>query len=172
MDDETFILRETPDTEWKKLNLKVCEHKNGSQSQEACGGVFRDSQGRWISGYTVNLSLDIEVADLWTLLIGLERAWDRGFRKLWVESDSVALMEVIKNACASNHHHHRPTPVDSILKWMAREEWEVKLALISEKTNRLPQSVAGYGLGLDTVQVIQELQKPPNECTGALALTC
>ena len=168
IDDETFVPWTAPDNGWKKFNLKVCKSIDGGLTYAACGGVFRDSEGRWLLGY-IGPS-HIELADLWILLMGLQLAWERGVTHLHVESDSVALMEPIKNPA----NHHRPILVDSVVKLMARQEWQVKFELISEKANGLAQAVAGHGiglvLGLHMVQGVQELQERPLECIGALTL--
>ena len=164
IDDETFIPWKAPDNGWIKLNLKVCESIDGGLTQAACGGVFRDSEGRWLLVY-IGPS-HIESADLWILLTGLQLAWDRGVKHLRVESDSVALMELIKNPA----NHHRPRLVDNVVKLMATQECQVKFEHISEKANGLAQAVAGYGLGLHMVQDVQELEVPLRECIGALTL--
>ena len=179
VDDKTW---KAPDDGWIKLNLHVCMDKNGDQIQAACGGVFRNSQGFWQFGYIVKQSPDlnpssgigpsrIEVADLWTLLMGLQLARNASMEKLCVESESVALIGLLANACPPNYYGTEVTEqVNRVKGLMDRGEWQVELEPdpISEKANRLARSVALYGLGLPMVQGVEVLQDIPVMCIDAL----
>ncbi|KAF7807412.1 ribonuclease H [Senna tora] len=48
-----------------------------------CGGFVRDHEGQWIQGFTFKIRLASPLcAELWGLSIGLQRAWELGFRRI------------------------------------------------------------------------------------------
>ncbi|KAL4359627.1 hypothetical protein AHAS_Ahas08G0096300 [Arachis hypogaea] len=75
------------------------------QSNAACGGVFRDSTGRFLKGYSGNLgNCSIMHAELWAVVHGLTIAAANGYMNLIVESDSAAAINFIEHGCSPAHH--------------------------------------------------------------------
>ncbi|KAK7231993.1 hypothetical protein RIF29_48022 [Crotalaria pallida] len=57
----------------------------------------RDSNGNWIPGTCRNIGqCSITKAELWAIFDTLSLAWDRGFRKVKLESDSQCVIKMIK----------------------------------------------------------------------------
>ncbi|RYR52427.1 hypothetical protein Ahy_A06g027345 [Arachis hypogaea] len=75
------------------------------QSNAACGGVFRDSTGRFLKGYSGNLgNCSIMHAELWAVVHGLTIAAANGYMNMIVESDSAAAINFIEHGCSPAHH--------------------------------------------------------------------
>ncbi|KAK8521953.1 hypothetical protein V6N12_066523 [Hibiscus sabdariffa] len=69
-----------------KLNIDgACRLSDGVAS---CGGVFRDSNGAWVAGFSkyVGRCSALE-AEFWAVFEGLQCAWQLGHRRVLVESD-------------------------------------------------------------------------------------
>lgn len=98
---------------WMKLN------SDGSvitQNEEAaCGGVLRDSEGKFVSAYAVNLGkCNIMQAELWGILHGLQLAWQLGVQQVLVESDSMSAIRLVKYGWPALH------PASSLLEEIRR----------------------------------------------------
>ncbi|MBA0815447.1 hypothetical protein Gohar_000217 [Gossypium harknessii] len=64
----------------------------------SAGEVVRDDKGDWISGFSRSLGVATVLhSELWAILDGLNLAWDRGFRKIILESDSKEAIDIINN---------------------------------------------------------------------------
>ncbi|RYR17285.1 hypothetical protein Ahy_B03g062048 isoform A [Arachis hypogaea] len=70
----------------------------------ACGGVFRDSEGRFVKGFACNLgNCSIMHVELWAVIHGLNIATTNGYHNLVVESDSAAAINFINHGCSPVH---------------------------------------------------------------------
>jgi len=70
---------------WIKLNSDGACKDRGEII--GCGGLFRDSHGRWIKGYTKKIDVcDVLHAKMWGLYLGLDMAWREQFSHPIVES--------------------------------------------------------------------------------------
>src|SRR5689334_1263909 len=79
------IAWEMPKAGWIKIN------SDGSMVDDkaASGGVLRDDKGAWLHGYVRNLgSCSVVMAELWGIIDGLSLAWEQGYRRVWIETDS------------------------------------------------------------------------------------
>ncbi|XVE96395.1 hypothetical protein REPUB_Repub02eG0217900 [Reevesia pubescens] len=62
----------------------------------AAGEVCRDSNGRWLFGFTRKLGwCCIAKAQIYAIFTGLQLAWDHGCRRLILESDSLLAVQKI-----------------------------------------------------------------------------
>ncbi|XP_012461277.1 uncharacterized protein LOC105781288 [Gossypium raimondii] len=69
-----------------------------SSAMASAGEVVRDDKGDWISGFSRSLGVATVLhSELWAILDGLNLAWDRGFRKIILESDSKEAIDIINN---------------------------------------------------------------------------
>ncbi|KAK8987848.1 hypothetical protein V6N11_065454 [Hibiscus sabdariffa] len=97
---------------WKLPELGwVCLSTDGAVSLGSgigsVGGVFRADDGSWISGFnkTIGVACPLQT-ELWGILLGLQLAWDNGFERLIVQSDSkeaikrLASMQVSSDPCS------------------------------------------------------------------------
>ncbi|MCH97348.1 ribonuclease H protein, partial [Trifolium medium] len=92
--DTIFIGWKRPQEGWIKLN---CDGAlKNSLGLAGCGGLFRNSDGRWIKGYARKIgTCDTLCAEMWGMYLGIELAWRQGFHHLEVESDSKTLVDMI-----------------------------------------------------------------------------
>ena len=76
-----------PPISWVKLN---CDGSwKGSSTLAGCGGLLRDSDGRWIKGYFKKIGMcDAYHVEMWGMYLGLDLAWRENTTHLIVENDS------------------------------------------------------------------------------------
>ncbi|KAK2403852.1 Polynucleotidyl transferase, ribonuclease H superfamily protein [Trifolium repens] len=76
-----------------KLNTNgAC--KDGHMAR--CGGIFRDSNGRWCGGFAKHVgSCSAFMAELWGVLEGLKYARSLGLQVIELNVDSLAVVHVI-----------------------------------------------------------------------------
>lgn len=95
----------------------------------ARGGAIRDSTGNWLVGFKSGV-------------VGY-CSWSRGFRKVWVESDSLTAVNMVKRGCPADHHLYGL--IQNIIS-MCRREWQVKLSHIHREGNFVVHVLANEGL--------------------------
>ncbi|KAK2452886.1 TMV resistance protein N [Trifolium repens] len=79
---------------WIKLNCDGA-HKD-SLGLVVCGGLFRNSDGRWIKGYSRKIGTCDALSDeMWGMYLGMQLSWRQGFHHLQVESGSKSLVDMI-----------------------------------------------------------------------------
>ena len=85
---------EPPGGNWIKINVDGFLY---DQSYEAaCAGMARDSPGSWVFEFGRKLSPCSSLhAEMWAILTVMEVAWERGFRRVIVESDCSEAVELI-----------------------------------------------------------------------------
>ena len=112
-----------PDGGVVKLNIDVvCK---GPFYLAAAGGVLKDSNGKWLSGFMFKIGNCTPVeAELWAILEGLKFVWDTSHRRLILESDSLTAILAIQGGheLVGNCHLlvHR-------IREMLSRGWSVKL---------------------------------------------
>lgn len=85
-----------PTVGYVKLNF------DGSSIRECgiggCGGLIRDSSGKWVTGYTKSLGYcNAYIAELWGVYEGLCLAKARGLVNILVELDSLQIVGLLQN---------------------------------------------------------------------------
>ncbi|KAF7842466.1 reverse transcriptase [Senna tora] len=79
-------LSEKPSNGWVKFNVNAARREN--MNLTACGGVARDSDGRFLIGFMRKLGDGSMLnAELWGIVSALVVAWRSGFKKVLVELD-------------------------------------------------------------------------------------
>ncbi|CAN1147355.1 Putative ribonuclease H protein At1g65750 [Linum perenne] len=79
-----------------------------SNLERGCGGggLVRNSSGHCLLAFTANLgSCSITRAELWGILIGLRLAWNAGYKKIIVQTDSQVAVQLLTDDSSTNHHH-------------------------------------------------------------------
>ncbi|KAK4270879.1 hypothetical protein QN277_019646 [Acacia crassicarpa] len=129
-----------------------------------CGGIIRNNKGEWISGFSHFLGrCDVEEAEEWAILLGLRLAWDEGFRRIMVESDSKMVIDKLLSGS---------TDITSSLVFLQIREmlcraWEVKLHFAPRSLNALADAMAKRGLTISNV-----LNVCPDSLRHVLAKDC
>ncbi|KAL5779739.1 hypothetical protein ACOSQ2_010476 [Xanthoceras sorbifolium] len=80
---------------WIKLNV------DGGRSSDlgvvTAGGVLRDYSRNWMRGFAARKGIgSVLEAELWGLLESLKITWDRGFRRVIIETDSIVVVDMMK----------------------------------------------------------------------------
>ncbi|CAN1851844.1 Putative ribonuclease H protein At1g65750, partial [Linum perenne] len=117
------------------------------QSHAAAGGILRDYLGRPISCFAVNLGCcSIMRAKLRAAEFGLMIAWDKGFKKIHLQLDSMADIEAIRGDPGEDSRHGRT--LDSINELLSRD-WEVTISHTFREGNSVADLLAHHGHTLD-----------------------
>ncbi|XP_015936169.1 uncharacterized protein LOC107462117 [Arachis duranensis] len=139
---ETNICWECPPEDWMKVNTDGAA--KGNPGMAGCGGLIRNYQGRWIAGFVANIGYcTAYYAELWGVYYGLKTAWELGMRKIILEVDSKAVVDVIKGA--TNFNKHPEAIVRKIVKILQRK-WQTKLVHSYREGNRGADCMANESL--------------------------
>ncbi|KAF7831789.1 putative ribonuclease H protein At1g65750 family [Senna tora] len=132
------------DSDWLKVNVDGASKLDSSQ-HASCGGVARDHRGHFVAGFAKNLgSCDALQAELWSVMLGLDLAWDIGARKVVIEVDSLIAHQLIYgkvpdlHPCASlvaNIHH------------LLARNWAVEISHVLREANKVVDAMAGCAPG-------------------------
>ncbi|CAJ2653897.1 unnamed protein product [Trifolium pratense] len=161
--DTIFIGWKRPREGWIKLNCDGA-FKN-SLGLAGCGGLFRNSGGRWIKGYARKIgTCDALSAEMWGMYLGMKLAWSQGFHHLEVESDSKSLVDMITRKVKSNGNP--PTLVRRIQE-LLKLNWQVHFNHTWREGNRSADWLANFSFSLDSFN-IHVMENPPNEVSRLL----
>ncbi|GAU14826.1 hypothetical protein TSUD_50380 [Trifolium subterraneum] len=121
-----------PQEGWIKLNCDGSQ--NDWVSLAGCGGLLRDSNDKWIKGYSRKIgSCDALHAEMWGMYLGMNLAWRQGITHLHVESDSKVLINMVTKRIKLNGS--TPTLVVRIRNFLALS-WQVILSHTWREGNR------------------------------------
>ncbi|KAK4274018.1 hypothetical protein QN277_017310 [Acacia crassicarpa] len=99
------------------------------------------------------------------MLLGLNLAWDEGFRRVLVESDSrILVMKLLQR----KHDRYSTMVYQQIIEMLARD-WEVKIAHVPRIQNALADGLAKEGLKSSSIlsNCPRDLWRVlSNECMG------
>lgn len=150
------VVWQPPSIGWTKCNVDGAS--KGGDHGVGCGGVFRDSIGKWILGFTLKLiDMGILSAELCSILKGLELAWVRDFQRLVVESDLREAIELIRSRCATLHLLE---PLIRKIHALMNRNWEVVLSHTYREGNmvakRLASTTRSTGRGWQLLEDLPE----------------
>ncbi|CAN1188826.1 Putative ribonuclease H protein At1g65750 [Linum perenne] len=136
---------------WKARNELVCGgvilNSDGSadprSGRATAGGLIRDLLGRCSIAYTCNLGYcSITRAELRGISAGLKLAWEAGFRRILVQSDSRSVISLILNDEAPTHQH---TGEVLLIRSLVRREWDVSFSHVYREANKSADFLARLG---------------------------
>jgi ribonuclease HI len=103
---ETILVNwEPPPPDFFKLNTDGSVE--GSPGQAGAGGVIRDHTGSWFKGFSRKIGITNSLAaELWGLRDGLVLAHQHNIKKLIIELDAKAVLDLIQpeNLTSCSHH--------------------------------------------------------------------
>ena len=148
-----------PANDWIKLNVDGCS--KGNPGVAGAGGVLRDNMGSWIAGFTRNNGICSSVtAELWAAYIGLQLTWDRGYRKVILESDSRVVIGLMQGDTPSMDRNYTLTMQ---IRDMLERDWEIQTVHIFREANCVADWLANYGLSRDVLDSQTDvLTDPPS----------
>nr|GMC97865.1 putative RNA-directed DNA polymerase [Ipomoea batatas] len=137
-----------PESGWLKHNTHG--RRNRRTGIAGCGGVFRDDKGNWIEGFIANLGIfSSEEAEAWAVLKGLKIAWERGFRKVMVETDANNIVEALNMPnSGSNYRGLLANIIQDCKQWLMKP-WDITVTHIFREQNRVADVLAKRALSYD-----------------------
>ncbi|KAE8693615.1 hypothetical protein F3Y22_tig00110796pilonHSYRG00006 [Hibiscus syriacus] len=104
------------------------------------GGVIRNSNGEWITGFTKNIgTTSILHAELWSIYEGLLIARNLGIHRLWIQSDCSKVVKLVGESGSIDNH----IPLlRAILKLRQSGCWVTKIQWISRNGNKIADRMA------------------------------
>ncbi|CAN1342708.1 Putative ribonuclease H protein At1g65750, partial [Linum perenne] len=133
-----------PPPEWVTLNSDGFVIPETGRA--AAGGLFRDADGRCLAAFSMNLRIcSITRAELRGAMIGLQIAWDRGFRRIIVQLDSRVAVQLLLGDGEDSHQHS--SEIASFREMLDRD-WMIKVEHIYREGNRTADYLAGIGHAL------------------------
>ncbi|KAJ1412156.1 Ribonuclease H domain [Sesbania bispinosa] len=127
-----------PDVGWIKIN--VDGSVKSTSNHVGCGGVLRDHNGIWLGGFSFNIgSSSVLMAERRGIILALHIAWERGLLKVWIESDSLAAMDLINKGEFLKHPY--AYVLNQINSWKSKP-WELKFSHIVKECNSVADFLA------------------------------
>lgn len=147
------------------LNVMWMELARSTVQSRVAGDSFEDSSGSWQSGFIKGLgAMDSVSTEVWSLLAGLSFAWNEGYRRVWVESDSVNAVDMCRKGVTNDHS--LASVVRQIKEFMSRN-WELKLRWCfreeNEAANWLAAEACNRRSKWRTLEVLPEDLRPTLE---------
>ncbi|MCH80179.1 ribonuclease H protein [Trifolium medium] len=109
------VIWHPPSLNWFKCNIDGSSNFSGS----ACGGIFRNHLADFQFAFAQPLGVDSPFsAELFGAILAIEYAFSNGWHNLWLESDSMLVVNAFKEP-------HKP------VTWALRNRWNNALVLLS-----------------------------------------
>ena len=133
-----------PPEGWFKLNTDGASR--GNPGLATAGGVLRNSDGEWCSGFALNIGIcSATLAELWGVYYGLYIAWEYKVTRLELEVDSEIVVGFLKTGISDTQP----------LSFLARlcygfisRDWIVRISHKYREANRLADGLANYAFSL------------------------
>ncbi|CAN1781229.1 Putative ribonuclease H protein At1g65750 [Linum perenne] len=121
--------------------------RQAQSNKAAAGGLIRDHEGRLIASFASNLgSCSIMRVELRGIIDGMLLAWEKGVRKLMIQTDLRAAVEILLNDSDLAHRHASLVEQFSSLK---NRDWEVSIHHVYREANFTADYLANVGHDLD-----------------------
>ncbi|CAN1129678.1 Putative ribonuclease H protein At1g65750 [Linum perenne] len=109
----------------------------------AAGGLLRNADGRCLAAFTANLGCcSITRAEMRGAIIGLQTAWKQGHRKIELQMDSQAAIQLLVSTEVPTHQH--AMEVYEFQELLSRN-WEVSIRHTYREGNHAADFLAGIG---------------------------
>ena len=106
-----------------------------------------------------NESCSSVTAELWAIYVGLQLTWDRGYRKVILESDSRVVIGLINGDTVSRDRNFN---LVLKIKGILGRDWEVKSFHVYREANCVADWLANYGITRDLLDRESDvLEDPP-----------
>ncbi|CAN1175637.1 Putative ribonuclease H protein At1g65750 [Linum perenne] len=113
----------------------------------AAGGIIRDCRGNFVSSFAINLgSCSIMRAELRGIIEGIILAWEKGIRKLCIQTDSRAAVNIL--SCVENRLNRHTSLVQQFQELKLRD-WVVQIHHIYREANFAADYMANLGHSFD-----------------------
>ncbi|XVF32879.1 hypothetical protein REPUB_Repub17cG0121000 [Reevesia pubescens] len=123
----------------------------------AIGGIARDNEGMWLWGFSkLNGHGTVLKAEISAILLGLKIAWEKGYRRVFVESDSLLAVKKLTGSPS------RTDPLFHLIfqcQLFIAKEWDCMISHIFREANYCADHLAGTAFINNSSQDVLEL--PP-----------
>lgn len=149
----------TPDSGYVKLNVDGAS--KGKLGDASIGGLVRNHKAEFLVGYAEPIGKTSGfMAECTALKRGLEIVLENGWCNVWLEGDSMSLMEILANRNRTTKSMQYMRVVKDI-KLMIPELKYCIVSHIYREGNRAADKLAGMGYRLDGLQIWRD--EPPEE---------
>ena len=120
---------------WFKLNTDGASL--GNPGKAGGGGLIRDSEGRWVRGFSRSVGHATSViAEFWALRDGLKLAAQLGIGCLEVELDAKIIVEMLNNAESPNNTNLKFSSLLSDCRFLIENATQVRVTHIYREMNQ------------------------------------
>ncbi|KAK4274299.1 hypothetical protein QN277_017543 [Acacia crassicarpa] len=126
---------------WVKVSVDGAVAR--SSGKAGCGGVIRNHRGEWLIGFNQNLGMaGVVESEEWAILMGLRMAWEKGFRKVILETDSKIMIDRLRIGREDINCSLVLLQIRNFLNRL----WEVELQFVCRSQNGLADAMAKEGI--------------------------
>ncbi|KAK8575719.1 hypothetical protein V6N12_063385 [Hibiscus sabdariffa] len=145
-----------PASGWIKVNVDAAV--NALDQRAFVGGVYRDSDGAWLHGFSRNIGrCSVVLAELWAILEALRRAWEKGYRFVVLESDCADAVRMILGSSEVFVGHALVAAIQSYI----RRDWQLSISWIPRACNVCADRLVAFGRG--QIEAVVDYTVPPTE---------
>lgn len=146
------VMWNPPLQSWIKCNIDGAA--KGNPGLSAAGGVFRDFEGQFLLCFSEPLGISTSyISELNGAIRAIETAYHRGWRNLWLESDSsLVVLAFHKNGQIPSALRNRWDNMKLILRQM-----NCIVTHIYREGNEVADTLANYGISLQCITFWEEM---------------
>lgn len=142
-----------PPDDWVKINVDG-SYPAGSDSS-ACGGLAKDSLGRFIKGFYSKIgSCNAAWAELWTLRNGINLARELSLERVIFEMDSKVIVDMVR--AKTSHIPFLQPLLQEVLNLLHLPDWSTSVEHIFREANHCADLLAKKGHSSSFDGVIME----------------
>ncbi|KAK7386715.1 hypothetical protein VNO78_27050 [Psophocarpus tetragonolobus] len=162
-----FVWWTTPPNDFVKINCDGVFSTYHEINMASAGGVVRDWEGAFVSGFSTLLNKcdTVVEAELLAIKIDIQVTLSMGFRKLVVESDSYTAIQLINNGVHIGHPYHAIVSSILVIDNMADA---FCYNHVFRETNLVADGFAKHGLSLTLRSGIKLFSYPPTFSLSSL----
>ncbi|GKU99327.1 hypothetical protein SLEP1_g12195 [Rubroshorea leprosula] len=132
-----------PPSSWVKLN--IAGSKADTNAAAAAGGIIRDDSGQWILGFNLNIGACTRLGvELWALFHGMKLLWEKGYKKVVVESTSLQAVECVKVVPSQMDRH---CALIELCRNLLKRNWNCTVNHIQPEENLCADWLAAHSDG-------------------------
>ena len=134
-----------PETGWVVVNSDGSALLSAGRA--SCAGCFRNNEGRWLLGFQRFLgNCGAMEAELWGIYYALVLAWDSGWKKIEVQTDSQLALDLLAGRGAGVF---RVANLVRNCRDLINRSWEVKMVKIYREANAVADRLTSLTIGDD-----------------------
>ncbi|XP_019152396.1 PREDICTED: uncharacterized protein LOC109149189 [Ipomoea nil] len=126
-----------PNEGWIKVNTDGCARTKG---HSACGGVLRNNEGQYIGGFSKKIGTCSALeAEVWGIYVGIQKAWELGYRKVMFETDCSKAINLINGA---EDYDGTAKNLVQLCRDAKTRNWEISFTYAPREQNKVADMLA------------------------------